>query len=1131
MPAALLAAGGCADDTFDSISGFDRDHDIRLNLRLPAFAVPATRSVNADAIEDVRLYFYGADGLIGDPETLTADDLTPPAGTVKEYTATVLVPAGTTLIKLAGNYTALGLGEQMLLSGDPNTKDVVAFWGEQSLAGLDSYVLDIDMTRSLAKTSFSVDPAVDDFTLLETYFYGNPSQGYANYVTPNTLNIPSTAVYASAGVKTDTPCYHYEAQPGNCFWVIKGSYQGVEGWYKLGYILKDAPSGDPAESQEGTEIGITRNHHYEFVIEGVNHTGFDTREEAAAAPFGNSLRARLNDHEENIYDLVQCGDYYLGVQDKVEVAASASEAVFEVVTNYPDGLLAKHISVVEDEGGHSLVSDTNPITVEEIGTQGGSQTSGRRYKVTVPVAENLASNEDNHIIMLVHVGDLTRNVDIVQLGAEFFSGDDRVSVGLKGMNDATVFNAYNFLENTDMPDVMRTGSVIDYFGWLSDTGEYALKGESAEEMGVERGEGLHFPVYMQPGASDWEYIIPNAKTVLSPDAYKCTVKTGGEYFEVVPSADMTYYTVRLKEAGKVNYRLWTGSVVYEGNGRTVELDVYHTGIVHYLDGATCQMPDQNGVVAKGWYYYEQVDVTGRDGETYHILDRNIGASSNKAFLYNGSFDNSDERARGAYFYVPGRNGMEGLEGVLPVGYREIPTRYHLDYMNIDPNPVVPQWTTSGASAVRTIYLPVAGAMEGDALIDDAHAYCWSSSMIMGSQGFFEGDAEYGYWYRALDIYGKAKSVTPVRIASRATGARHGMPVRAMCGPASVLGYDLPKVVEGRCRIILDNEAGWEGAKAMFNGDSNYTRDLVKGDGEGSWFYVDLKGEVSKVKFYYGTASTDEMTVTYAGTEVSERIATFSNAGVTPPAPDTRDAVTVIMKNGANWSETDPANIHLFNASTKVVYSGAWPGLSMRKVTYNGENCYRIDLKLSELANNPSKFADMNFTLNKGGDAWKSEDMTAFSQNTEALCFVFNNSGVTFERALTNVPETVEGWQGVVVDPEPDLTGDYYTLYVKDCREVAANRIYYWGGSHPCANWDSSVSYESSYSSNSVEWRVFKLPKDCTGVIVHSGAGAQTENFEGDALGSLKSSRKQNQRVELYYENNKTYIRYLGPGKP
>ena len=115
-----------------------------------------------------------------------------------------------------------------------------------------------------------------------------------------------------------------------------------------------------------------------------------------------------------------------------------------------------------------------------------------------------------------------------------------------------------------------------------------------------------------------------------------------------------------------NYEKWISSeavtIISITNARTkitVSYPVYHVGLFAQLTGEAATVYQLGKSKASGWYYYEMVDVeakiTKKDGtteyKTYHMLDRNLGASNNGYYSPSTTALAGNEGAKGGYFII------------------------------------------------------------------------------------------------------------------------------------------------------------------------------------------------------------------------------------------------------------------------------------------------------------------------------------------------------------------------------------------------------------------------------------------------------------------------------------------------
>lgn len=1080
-----LTAGGCADDTFDPVRGYDTDREVKLNLRLPAFAAASTRAVDEDALQDIKIYFMQGDAVESDKTlSLAYGNLELGEGANKNIaTATVLVPAGTTSIRLVGNYTAAGLideTDENVMTFDPNSKSALVFYGESTVQNLESGNGNIDLYRSCAKTTFALDEELTDFEVVSYAFYGKPNSGIVAYTTPEATkpNLPAGIAYANDPVTvsaTDmdaSPYYHYEAAAGKCCWIIEGKYNGQVGYYKVAYIEDDGEEHTAANNAE--ELALLRNHHYQFVIKGVNAPGYASAEAALEAPAENRLRVVLNDHAENIFDIIACADYYLGVKDEVTATAENKYYEFDIISSYKDGLPTATLVETAD-----WISDIKVAVSKNTTT---APTDGKLYTVSCTLDPNTASSDSRTAKILIRVGDLSREVRLTQEGADFMYGALAPQVAL--------------LNSEVTSPKFTTGTLsgeVNYFGFLKET----LNGETEEEMGVYRGDGLHFQVYAESGK---QFTYKIAKLPTSQSA--TLVATDPELVKVTDEGN--YWSVELTDAGNRNYDIWKSSVVMQDKTVTITYQVYHTGIIHYLDvdsSNPIQTAGPSGQTVEGWFYYEQVDVTGDDGQTYHILDRNIGASSNVAYSPGSTFLSNATEARGAYLIVPGQQQMAKLEAKLPAGFNTLPGMYHLANMGFKLFNAAEGsmgWDTQSNSLLPRIYLPVAGSMDGTSHVDEFRAEIWSNTMVQGNQGFFPGDAEYGYWYRILNVYGAEINITTQRIASRSTGASRGIPVRAMACPPAEPGWELPTIATGRSRIILMNDAGWDSATITCGGeniDGKYNSTMVKGDNDMTWFYADIKGIPTTVTFSKGSSKTETFTVSLVNGQ-----ATFSNANATT------HPITIYMRDDRGWGS---AYIHYFNDAKEFTnWNGTLPKMTLdTSVGDPEEKWYKIEIDGNSDALRFSK-------TTPGGSG---------SNCTDEFKDILSKLDGSFTLRYSNA----DGYLGTGV-PTKSIT-----IYLRDDANWGSVYIHYWNDQQSFTTWNSlpQMTLDTSVGNSGEKWYKYVIKGETQKLLFNSTAGDNgTKTIDLDGIQSKLDATRillfSNERIK-----DNEYGKFLGAGVP
>ena len=767
-----LLLAGCSDDTSQWLEPGLRDADsVKLTLRLPGFKT-GSRAATVDdcAINTLAVVFIDNEGKYLSEATVDQSQIT---GSGATYEVTLPIASDAASVQLVANYGAtLGADATTVgMTGDPGTRTDIVFFGSATLAELKTDNPSVVLTRSVARTELT--SSAPGFTVEQVKFYGTPSSGLVGSTDLTAPALPAGVTYSADGVEmaaNGTPHYHYEAAAGKCFLVIKGQYQGTEGWYKIGYIPADA---DPKAT--GNEIALLRNHRYIFTITDVNDCGWPTEEEAVASRPDNRLTTKLYDDNATIYNIIACRDYLLGVGPDVKVACNGLSAEVKLVCSYPAKTGKPQYTVsIPAEANDWLTgytqTDTAPVEVST------TQSSCTKYTLTFTLTANDRSENPREAVVTIRSGDLMRTVRITQEGTDF-------------KRDATRRVMIHNLEDH--------GESYDYFNFVDNE----LQGATEEDMRVARNNGLHFRVYN----NQYYYTIP--------------FKEGdtGEVLEGSDRISLTHvgsnWEVHCTDTR--NYAMWTAQIRITNSGAarndvvTVTYDVFHRGLFHRLTGAY-QIPGPDESAERtGWFYYEQVRVNV-NGQDYYVLDRDMAATGNRFYSPDGVQSRGNIGSRGGYFKIAERKSDPHLiEALPPEGYI-VPEAYHLQQLGIKPSGdaegTVALTVTEGS--LTELYFPMSGYMEGSIHKDESHTCLWSRTALSGNQGFAEDSPEYGYWFMYLDVYGSAVNLGNMRLATRSSvntdgiGAYKAMPVRCLQGPEPPVGWNIPSPADGRRRIIL-----------------------------------------------------------------------------------------------------------------------------------------------------------------------------------------------------------------------------------------------------------------------------------------------------------------------------------------
>lgn len=592
------------------------------------------------------------------------------------------------------------------------------------------------------------------FTLAGYKLYNAADQGTIaptgldyNATTPN---IPTTVTYNSNSgdwTTAEIPFYESAAAANQAYLIIKGEYEGKEGYYKVAFYNGD-----------NTFMSLLRNHAYTVKIIHVNTEGWDTEAKAMADPYPeNRMKVDVIDDNPNITDMIACKDYHLGVSDQVSAAWYESTTA-TLVTTIKDGSWEVESKDVDWIG---QISTTETIDIPDA----PNLTSGKKYRLSIPLTKNRYQEETREGHVVVRSGDLTRTITVTQKGKDFKRYDRTVKL--------ETFSNVGTQEEYD-----------DYFNkFLPGT-----KGISPKDMqnDIVRNDGLHFGV----GTNKFSYLIQMKEGDVR------TYGANSDKFKV--EKDGAYWKVTLESAAD-NYDIWIGdfTITYQKSGHNIAIKypVYHCGLFHMIDASNQQPPvDQSSV--SGRFYYGVVKVKGKSNKTYVMLDRNLGASSDRCYAPGTKALEANKGAIGGYFHIAKEKQNQTDAGTiinnLPQGFTIPENSVFQDIIDGGNLKEKTRYTLSGEaynsveittdnSELPVIYLPATGYVEGEAFRNVTHVSLWTRTLLSGNQGFDTTSPEYGFWYRYLDVYGKICTMSNLRFVSgsagKNTGTYRAMPIR------------------------------------------------------------------------------------------------------------------------------------------------------------------------------------------------------------------------------------------------------------------------------------------------------------------------------------------------------------------
>lgn len=741
------------------------DGGITLTITLPDFSKEELTRAGDTGLKSLNVVAYDDKGVFLSNQSVSAYELV--SGTDNTYKVKVPVTDKATMIHLVANDGDLsdtqcqsGL-DKAAISGTINTENPVC-WGMISVSDLMKENPEISLLRQFAKVNVKYEKTTssdfkDDNTFeLESFqLYKAANKGT---IAPKdfdynaaAVNVPDDAGIANSGWQTgETP--FYETAAGQAYLIVKGKYNSVESYYKVSFLT---------DNDMTKPMALLRNHAYTVTIKHVNTNGWPTVDGAIADPYPeNRMRVDVKDDNPLVNDMIACKDYHLGVSDQVSGAWNDENIIATVVTTIKNG-----------ETPTFSTSDgwiKKDVTINKTGTvpdtDGPNSTTGKKYEISIAVEKNEYSEEPRTGKVTVKSGDLTRTITVTQKGKDFKRSDRPVKLMTSS-------------------DVGTSEEYDDYFNkFLPGT-----KGISPKDMqnDIVRNDGLHFGV----GTNEFSYLIPMNKGDV------VTYGANSNLFKV--EKDGANWKVTL-ESDADNYDIWIGdfTITYQENGHDIAITypVYHCGIFHKIDASNQQPPvDQSSV--SGRFYYGVVKVKG-NSKTYVMLDRNLGASSDRCYAPGTKALEANKGAIGGYFHIAkakqDQANAGNLIGNLPQGFTIPENSVFQDIIDGGNLKEETRYTLSGEaynsveittdnSELPVIYLPATGYVEGEAFRNVTHVSLWTRTLLAGSQGFSPTSTEYGFWYRYLDVYGKICTMSNLRFVSgsagKNTGTYRAMPIR------------------------------------------------------------------------------------------------------------------------------------------------------------------------------------------------------------------------------------------------------------------------------------------------------------------------------------------------------------------
>ena len=778
----LAMVSTACSDIIDIVGGGTQDlpsDGVVLTLKLPNFTknTVATRAATEQQINSLCVLCYDAgDNYLG-MSTISSDSIKDKGDDT--YDVKVKAVPGTATLHIVANTDITESdardadGKNNLYNatrgGNPNL-DAPVCWGSVKVDSLLSGSPKVWLFRQFAKASvIKDDTKVKNFEITGFKLFNTATKGTIATKSLDKVALSSVAYTHEENYSMGEHPFYETPAAGKAYMIIKAKYNGgPDTYYKVEFF----------NNGTSTPMALLRNHHYQVKVTAVNHEGWSKEQEAKDNPTENRLSVEVVDDNPPIVDMIACKDYELGVCDKQTVKGNANTATITFVTTKPDFT-------------YNVKWNANWITGYKVKDSVGLPTSaehptGTLYTIELTLTANCQSAAQSDIVTITS-GDLSLGVEIEQLGYDFRTDPNRI-VQIRGLAGLT-------------PDEQK-----NYFKWMN-----SLQGITpAENQGRVRNDGLHFFV----GNNPVYYLIPHLTgDHMEYDASRVNVKE-------ITDGDKNFYKVTLADNSANNYEKWISSeavtIISITNARTkitVSYPVYHVGLFAQLTGEAATVYQLGKSKASGWYYYEMVDVeakiTKKDGtteyKTYHMLDRNLGASNNGYYSPSTTALAGNEGAKGGYFIISkaqssdeAKKTKNDVVDALAIGNFKVCDNKCLQGL-IDNNnlAIVEEKTHYGEvynclrintddMYIPQIFIPMSGYYEGKSnevpvYKDSNHANLWTSSLLSVYQGFSSTSPEYGFWYLYLDAFGKSLNLSNYRFVSGSSGMNKGryraMPVR------------------------------------------------------------------------------------------------------------------------------------------------------------------------------------------------------------------------------------------------------------------------------------------------------------------------------------------------------------------
>ncbi len=750
---------GCSDRLDDYYTAEDLA-GLKVHLQLPDYskALVRTRAEdgNDEKISSVTVIAYDSKNNFISQQTLTP-------GTDRSIKPSL--PSGTATVAVVTNMTNTtftkeqceNLSSTFLYTTPSPTAPVC--WGSASVNDLLKFTTPtISLLRMTAKATVQTDPSVKNFTVEGIKMYYTANSGSIapgdDALTKGVVTNASDVSFSDISTDFAASQVFYETPARKAFLIVKGTYKDTEGKDNVGYYK--VKMYDNNKTPSNTELDLLRNHNYIVTINSVNEAGYSTEKAAVDGDAENRMKVNIVDDNPPIVDMISCKDYELGVCAPLTMDGKKNTINATVVSSYQNSSKVYDYTITGQP-------DWVKVGTAEHTTLGSLSSAGALDVIPITVDQN-PSDHERTATLTVTAGDLTRTITVKQAGYDFLGDDNR--------------KVLFFIDGKQQSE--------DYFGDFLPK----VQGVSATaNQGLARDHGLHFAAVK---GNTYSYKIPkltsDSYTNSDPDHIKVTVEDN-DYLVTLVNSD--------------NDDLWVSLSAFKITNKdnvTITYPVYHTGVLHNITDDIAKEWELGTEKEKrtGWFYYGVVEVKTDGGNTYRLLDRNIGATNNGFYSPATQATKANSGATGAYLILTKNKWTKDkTEGDIGKDYIPFPDYFHIpegdangptdgvDEISDLPVKISTGTTADGEAynyyAIKTtgswgsdvqpewVCLPVTGYYEGTAFRNDNHANIWSRSRLSAYQGFSADSPEYGLWFLYLDFNGSKKTVSNMRVVNGSAG--------------------------------------------------------------------------------------------------------------------------------------------------------------------------------------------------------------------------------------------------------------------------------------------------------------------------------------------------------------------------